>query len=274
MGEEIEFEAVAQHRVVDLADAALPGRAGIGDDDVDAAECSATRSKAARTEAGSVTSQARPSAVPPSFLAAASAALPSMSRSATSAPASTIARAVATPMVPAPPVTTAIWPASGFSAAWPSLACSSDQYSMSNRSASLTDSNRPTASASVTVSIVDLGDVGGDRGVPGAAAEPEEPEPRHQDDPRHRVELALRRRLARVMAGEIGVVVGDETIDRLAHRGLELVEPAGLGRRHDQRVVLGADRVVGGGDAGLAIALELGAVDVVEHRRRRRGNRG
>ena len=38
MGEEIELEAVAQHRVVDLADAALPGRAGVRDDDIDAAE--------------------------------------------------------------------------------------------------------------------------------------------------------------------------------------------------------------------------------------------
>ena len=55
-----------------------------------------------------------------------------------------------------------------------------------------------------------------------------------------------------VVAGEIGVVVGDEAVDRVAHRLLELVEPARLGRRHDQRVVLGADRVVGRGDPGLA----------------------
>ena len=69
------------------------------------------------------------------------------------------------------------------------------------------------------------------------------------------------------MAGEIGVVLNGETIDRLAHRGLEPVETAGLGRGHDQRVVLGADRVVGGGDAGLAIAAQLPAINVVEHRR-------
>jgi hypothetical protein len=31
-----------------------------------------------------------------------------------------------------PPVTTATWRCSGFSAALPSLACSSDQYSISN----------------------------------------------------------------------------------------------------------------------------------------------
>ena len=38
MREEIQLEAVAQHLVVDLADAALPGGAGIRDDDIDAAE--------------------------------------------------------------------------------------------------------------------------------------------------------------------------------------------------------------------------------------------
>ena len=38
MAVEIELEALAQHRLVDLADAALPGGAGVGDDDVDAAE--------------------------------------------------------------------------------------------------------------------------------------------------------------------------------------------------------------------------------------------
>ena len=38
VAEEIQLEALAQHRLVDLADAALPGRAGVRDDDVDAAE--------------------------------------------------------------------------------------------------------------------------------------------------------------------------------------------------------------------------------------------
>ena len=35
---EIELEALAQHALVDVADAALPGGAGVRDDDVDAAE--------------------------------------------------------------------------------------------------------------------------------------------------------------------------------------------------------------------------------------------
>ena len=50
-------------------------------------------------------------------------------------------------------MTNATQPASVFSAL-PSLACSSDQYSTSNRSASSADSKRPIASASVTVSTV------------------------------------------------------------------------------------------------------------------------
>jgi hypothetical protein len=61
--------------------------------------------------------------------------------------------AVAAPIAPAAPVTTAIWPASGGSAAVPSLACSSAQYSMSNMSACESDSKRPIASASVMVAI-------------------------------------------------------------------------------------------------------------------------
>ena len=216
--------------------------------------CSATRSNAARTEAGAVTSQARPSAVPPSFLAAASAALPSMSSNATSAPASDHrARS---------------GEADGAGAAGHHRDLAGErlfgglaEFGLFERPVfdveeiGLADRFEPADRLGVGHGLDRrLGEVGGDSGVPGIAAEPEEAEPRHQDDPRHRVELALRHRLARVVAGEIGVVVGDETIDRLAHRGLEPVETAGLGRRHDQRIVLGADRVVGGGDAGLAIA--------------------
>ena len=38
MGEEVQFEALPEGRLVDLADAALPGRAGVGDEDVDPPE--------------------------------------------------------------------------------------------------------------------------------------------------------------------------------------------------------------------------------------------
>ncbi len=112
-----------------------------------------------------------------------------------------------------------------------------------------------------------LRDIGGDPRVPGIAAEPEEPQPRHQDDPRHRVELALGYLLARIVTGEIRMIFGGETVDRIVYRLVERIEPAGFGRGHDQRVVLGADRVIGGGHPGLAVAVKLGTIDVIEHRR-------
>ncbi len=74
-----------------------------------------------------------------------------MSSTATSQPSAANALAVAEPMAPAPPVTTATWRARRFSALLPSFACSSDQYSMSKVSASPTGSKRPTASASSKV---------------------------------------------------------------------------------------------------------------------------
>ena len=67
------------------------------------------------------------------------------------------------------------------------------------------------------------------------------------------------------MPREIGFVLGDESGGGGADRVREFVEPPGLGRRHDERIVLGADRVVGRHHAGAGIALELGAVDIVEH---------
>ena len=48
VGEEVELEAFAQQFVGDFADAALPGGAGVGDDDVDAAEGLAHEAKARR----------------------------------------------------------------------------------------------------------------------------------------------------------------------------------------------------------------------------------
>ena len=72
MGPEIELEALAQGRLVDVADPALPRRAGIGDHDVDTAIGRGDlRSKAARTSAGLVTSQAmaRPFTLPAISLA-------------------------------------------------------------------------------------------------------------------------------------------------------------------------------------------------------------
>ena len=66
MREEIEFEGLAQRFIIDAADRALPGRAGIRHDDVDAAECLRRHAvEGARTSVAFVTSQASASAVPP-----------------------------------------------------------------------------------------------------------------------------------------------------------------------------------------------------------------
>src|SRR6266481_5653773 len=113
---------------------------------------STTLSNPAWTEAASVTSQRTASAAPPIAWATERAAASFTSSSATSAPAAANALAVAAPIAPAAPVIAAIWPASGNSFATPSLACSSDQYSQSNMSASEIDSKQPMASASVMVS--------------------------------------------------------------------------------------------------------------------------
>jgi len=69
---------------------------------------------------------------------ASASAVSSISASTTHAPSPSKRRAVARPIPPAPPVTSAIWPASdfGFGMRW-SLASSSSQYSMSNASCSL-----------------------------------------------------------------------------------------------------------------------------------------
>ena len=107
---EIQLEALAQDVFVDLADAALPGGAGIGDDDIDAAEIFGDASKAARTEAASVTSHSTGNAVAPIALACSRAAAKFTSSKATSAPAAAKASAVAAPMAPAAPVTATIWP--------------------------------------------------------------------------------------------------------------------------------------------------------------------
>ncbi len=236
---------------------------------------SATAAKAARTEAGSVTSQATASARAADRLGrGARGRLGRRRASATSAPAAAKARAVATPMAPAAPVIAAIWPASGNSLAPPSLACSSDQYSQSNMSASEIDSKRPTASASVMVATAASARSAAMRGVLARAAEPEQAEPRHQHHPRQRIEHRLGAAAAGIVALEIAPVILHEGGDRgFGARG-EVGLLAGLGRRQHQRPVLGADGVVGRHHAGRGIARDLGAVDEIEDRRRRCGSPG
>ena len=111
-----------------------------------------------------------------------------------------------------------------------------------------------------------LGEIGGDARVLLRAAEPEQAEPRHQHDARHRIEALLDAAAARVVGGEIGAVFADEIFHRRGDVGLEIRELAAVRRRHDQRPVLRADRVVRRHHAGLAVARDLRAVDEIEHR--------
>ena len=78
------------------------------------------------------------------------------------------------------------------------------------------------------------------------------------------IELGLGVAGGRVLAGEIGVVVGDELGDRLAHGAGKIVELARLRRRDHQRPVLGADDVVRRHHAALAVGGELGAVHIAQ----------
>src|SRR5204862_4676047 len=108
-----------------------------------------------------------------------------------------------------------------------------------------------------------LSDVGRYGSVLRVAAEAKQPQPGHENDPGHRVELALVSSRGSVVAREIGAVIGREALDRLAGPNREAIEMAPFRRLQDQRVILGADRVVGGGNAGEPVALQLRAADKI-----------
>ena len=141
MAEEIQLEALAQHRLVDLADAALPGRAGVRDDDIDAAEClRRPASKAARTDAASVTSQATASAARRSLCAFASRLLAvDVEQRDLGAGRRERLRGRGADGAAGAGDDGDLAGERQLLGAAPSLACSSDQYSQSNMSASAID---------------------------------------------------------------------------------------------------------------------------------------
>ena len=112
-----------------------------------------------------------------------------------------------------------------------------------------------------------LRQVGGDARFFLGPPEAEQPEPRHQRDTRQWIERLLDAADARIVAGEIGLVVVDERRDGVVCSTPEVVELAVGGGGQEQRPVLGADGVVGRHHAGLAIARDVGAVDEIEHGR-------
>ena len=74
-----------------------------------------------------------------------------------------------------------------------------------------------------------LGKIGGDRGILGRAPQAEQADARHEHHARAAVELGFGPADGRVLAGEIGLVVGNELGDRLAHGAGKVVELAGSG---------------------------------------------
>ena len=108
-----------------------------------------------------------------------------------------------------------------------------------------------------------LGDVGGDACILCAGAQSEQAEPRHQD---HAGQGIVHGGAARALfvAREIGPVVGGKFLHGFLRRRLEGVELGRRRRRHDQRLRLHADHMVGRDHAFAGIARKILAVDISE----------
>ena len=225
---------------------------------------SATASKARRTSAASVTSQARPSAAPPICLAIAFAAASSRSSTATSAPCLAMALAVAAPMPEPPPVISGDLARQRLLRGLAELGLFQrpifdvELVFLRNRFVAAHGFGRAHHLDRV------LGDIGGNRRILRRSAEAEQADARHQNHARVRIELLLDAVHALIVAREIGVVASDEPIHGLAHRCGPCVQLARFGRGHDERPILGADGVIGRRNAHLRIARKLGAVDVIQ----------
>ena len=266
MAEEIQLETLAQHRLVDLADPALPGGAGIRDDDVDPAEGRDDLSERIphRGGVGDVAADAQRRAADRlgfglrgglvdieqrDFGAGRRERLGGgkSDRAGGAGDDGDLAR-------------------QRRSLALPSFACSSDQYSTSNRSASGSGSKRPTASASVMVAIAASARSAAIFASFLLRPSPNRPTPGTSTTRGDGIEHGLDAADARIVAGEIvlvGLAVGR---DGVADRAPESGEIAVRGRGNHERLVLDADNVVGRHHAGLAVAFDLGAVDEIHHR--------
>ena len=113
-----------------------------------------------------------------------------------------------------------------------------------------------------------FGEVGGDARVLLAAPEPDQPEAGDQR-PRAAADraAACAARSARCGARNRPGSSRHRRAPTACASRLNVVELTVLRRRHDQRPVLGADRVVRRHHAGLAVARDLGAIDEIEDRR-------
>ena len=108
-----------------------------------------------------------------------------------------------------------------------------------------------------------LGEIRGNRRILGRGADAEQADTWDKDHARAGIELGLHPAHARVLALEHGIVARHVGRHRLPHRFGEVVEPARLGRRHDQREILGPYDVVGCHHAALGVVREIRAIHVV-----------
>ena len=231
MRPEIQLEAVAQDLRIDLADPALPRRAGIRDDDIDAAEPlgDPVEGLAHRVGIGHVGGDADPAELLRGLLDPGTGAVDQRDlgpgafqrprrREADRAGAAGDQRDLAGERLFDRAAELGLFERPVFHL---------EQFGLGQR---LEPADRFGVGHGRDPAF---GEIGGDRGVLGAAPETEQAEPRHQDDARRRVEFLRFDRSGGVVAREIGAVVGHEALDGVARRGGKAVEPAGLGRRHD-----------------------------------------
>ena len=106
-----------------------------------------------------------------------------------------------------------------------------------------------------------LGDVGGNDRVAFGAAQTKKAEPRNQDNTGQGIELVLDPADTMVVMRKIVAVALGEIARRLARRGGEVIKLTRLRRRQNQRPVLGANGVIGRHHARLAQARQIVGVD-------------
>ena len=165
--------------------------------------------------------------------------------------------AVANPIAPAAPVTTATCPASGSS-------LRRAEFRLLQRPVFDVEQIRfrQRLKATDRFGVGDCGNsrfgkVGGDLRILLASAKSEYSDAGHQHHPRQRIEHLLDAADARVVAHEIAFVLLAIFCDCLTHRAPKPDQVRLLGRGNHQRPVLDSDVVVGRNDAGLPVSRRL-----------------
>ena len=170
------------------------------------------------------------------------------------------------PIAPAAPVIAAIWPASGTSVRFSELGLFKrpvfDVEHIGFR-------NRLKTSDSFGISdgfYCGFGEIGSDARILLAAPQAEQSEPGHEYNAGQGIEHPLAAVATRVVVLEVRPIARCEFGDRVLDALPKVVARAVFGRRDHKWPVLGTDRVIGGDDARLAVACDLGAVDEIEDR--------